>query len=414
MNRLYAFFEGKLIGVLTQDEENIYSFEYDQNWNGFDLSLAMPVSQKKFGNKITLSFFENLLPEGEVKKSIELHQKIKGTFEFLDHFGHDLAGAIIVTDDLTYIHSIDPKDNLKVEMAKIYNVIEEKGSVVEAISDMNPGYLSLAGAQDKFPAIYKEGHFYLPKKGGATTHIIKTPIVRSGVTDSVFNEFFCMSLAKKVGLNVPNIFILHGKSPLYVIERYDRVESDNLVLRIHQQDFCQALGLGSNQKYESKNGPSFKDCYDLLLNEISPSERFNSATQLLDWLCFNILIGNNDSHAKNISILFKEGKLILAPFYDLLSTEIYPKLSKDFSFFIGDRKEGNKIGKNQFNQLEEDLGIKQNALIDRMLNVQEKVLGHKKELMDSINEDFGNIKILKRIDDFILNRIKSLSKQGIK
>jgi serine/threonine-protein kinase HipA len=415
MKQLFAYNEGKRIGTLTVDAENTYSFEYDESWDEFDLSLSMPISQKKFGNKITLSFFENLLPEGEAKRTIEFHKKIKTVYDFLDSFGQDLAGAIIVTESENVRLPGNPNEKSEMDMAEIYLAIEEKRSVIEVLSDLNPGYLSLAGAQDKFPAIYENGKFYLPKNGGATTHIVKVPIVRSGIIGSVYNEYFCMKLASAVGLNIPNCFIVEGSdnNPLYVIERYDRIISKEKVTRIHQQDFCQALGFLSSNKYEHNGGPSFKDCYELLLLETDPNKRYQFASQLLDWLCFNLLIGNNDAHAKNISLLFENKKIALAPFYDLLSTEIYAKLKRELSFQIGDRSLGINIGKNQFNLLEKNLGIKENALVKRMLELTEKILEKKDRLLKEITKEFKGASVVKKIDDFILNRIKSLKIQGI-
>lgn len=415
MKKLFAFYEGKRVGTLTVDAENTYSFEYDESWNEFDLSLSMPISQKKFGNKITLSLFENLLPEGEAKRTIEFHKKIKTVYEFLDNFGQDLAGAIVVTENENFKFSGNLNEKSEIDMAEIYLAIEEKRSVIEVISDLNPGYLSLAGAQDKFPAIYEKGKFYLPKGGGATTHIVKVPIVRSGISGSVFNEYFCMRLAFEVGLKVPNCFIViapHG-DPLYVIERYDRIISKEKVSRVHQQDFCQALGFLSSNKYEHKGGPSFKDCYDLILTKTDSNKRYEFASQLLDWLCFNLLIGNNDAHAKNISLLFENKKIALAPFYDILSTEIYPKLNREFSFQIGDRDLGINIGKNQFNLLERKLEIKENALVNRMVKLQERVLEQKDKLLKDTLDEFKDASVAKRINDFISNRIKGLKIQGI-
>ena len=415
MKKLFAFFEGKLIGTIIKDEEDVYSFEYDEEWKEFDLSLSMPVSQKKFGNKITLSFFENLLPEGEVKKSLEFHHKIKSVYDFLDHFGQDLAGALVVSDNPNFPGQAAPLEKIEIDMGRVYQAIKDKSSVAEALSEMNPGYLSLAGAQDKFPAIYEEGRFFLPKNGGATTHIVKTPILRSGIEDSVFNEYFCMTLASKIGLNVPKCFIVKGPSNdhLFVIERYDRVKSNHEIKRIHQQDFCQALGYLSTNKYEHMEGPSFKDCFDLILTNVDPITRYQCLSQLLDWLCFNFLIGNNDAHGKNLSLLLKDNRITLAPFYDLISTEIYPKLLRKFSFKIGDRDIGHEIGKNQFNLLEKSLGIKENVLVNKIKEMGTRILENKDEILKSIAEKYGKVSTVHKINDFILRRIKGLKNQRI-
>ncbi|NDC23344.1 MAG: hypothetical protein EBZ49_04360 [Proteobacteria bacterium] len=248
MKQLYAFFESKRVGVLTKDDEDVYSFEYEKSWredlNAFPISLSMPLDQEKFGNKVTLSFFENLLPEGDVRKELEAAHKITGVFDFLAEFGRDCAGAITLVDQPGYKAPSGLPDLVPIEMKKIHQAIEENLSVAEVISETSPGYLSLAGAQDKFPAVFKDGKFYLPKSGHPTTHIVKVPIWRHGVKESVYNEHYCMELARAVGLEVPSCQVVDGDHPLFVIERYDRQlnKADGSTHRIHQQDLCQAQG----------------------------------------------------------------------------------------------------------------------------------------------------------------------------
>ena len=225
MKQLYAFYESKKVGVLTKDDENVYSFEYEKSWRedpeAFPISLSMPLDQEKFGNKITLSFFENLLPEGEVRRELQESHRIEGVFDFLAQFGQDCAGAITVSENSAPIARDNAEELVSVDMSKVYEAIEQNRSVADVISETNPGYLSLAGAQDKFPAVVKDGKFFLPKNGQPTTHIVKVPIWRQGVKESVYNEFFCMQLAKLAGLEVPNCKVIDGEHPLFVIDRYD-------------------------------------------------------------------------------------------------------------------------------------------------------------------------------------------------
>ena len=118
------------------------------------------------------------------------------------------AGAIVLSRHSGGIPNPDPTQLIELDMAKVYAAVEAKESVADAIAAMNPGYLSLAGAQDKFAAVYKEGRFFLPTQGGPTTHIIKPPIQHSGIKESVYNEYYCMELARAVGLHVPACFVL--------------------------------------------------------------------------------------------------------------------------------------------------------------------------------------------------------------
>ena len=267
---------------------------------------------------------------------------------------------------------------------------------------------AIAGAQDKFASIFKQGSFYLPTDGRPTTHIVKAPIYRAGVKESVYNEYYCMKLAKLVGLNVPNCIVFSkGKYPLYVTERYDRfTDSRGVVHRLHQQDFCQAQGIVSEQKYEEKGGPSLKDSYELIKANITIKQRSAALFAYLDWICFNLLIGNNDSHAKNLSFLLKDNKIELAPFYDLMCTAIYSKLKRSFSFKVGGRTEASRIGKNQFEMLDADLGLKLGTMSERMILMRDKVVQHKDVLADEIKSEHPLAKIVKHIAGLIGHRCR--------
>lgn len=417
MRKLNVFYKQKLVGVLAQDEQLVYSFTYDQSWltdpECFQLSLAMPLQAEPFGNKVTLSFFENLLPEAEARDALEKSHEATGTFGLLEKFGKDCAGAVIVTSESTSPFIKEQGQQMMIEMDQIYQALEERRSVAEVVAGLDPGYLSIAGAQDKFSAIYKEQKLYLPAVGNPTTHIIKVPIYRSGVKGSVYNEYFCMQLAKRVGINVPHCKVLdHNKYPLYIIERYDR-SGGEIVSRLHQQDFCQAQGVVSENKYEIKGGPTIQDNYELIKKNVVISKRTKALFDYLDWIAFNLLIGNNDSHSKNISFLLKDGKIELAPFYDLLCTAIYPKLKKNFSFFIGQRDDMSTIGKNQFDQLDKQLGLKVGTMSARMVSMSESLLEKKENVIKEVLEQFSGAKIILQISQLIEKRCKSLKRQGL-
>jgi serine/threonine-protein kinase HipA len=417
MKELNVFYEDQLVGILTRNDDLVYGFSYTKTWQhhpkSFPLSLAMPLTQESFGNRITLSFFENLLPEGDVKESLERAHGITGVFNFLENYGKDCAGAIVVTDQKDYVSSIDSAKTTPIDMKKVYSAIDEKSSVADVIADMNPGYLSLAGAQDKFPAIYKEGSFLIPTQGAPTTHIVKAPIQHAGIIESVFNEYYCMELARDIGFNIPKCFIAEGRHPLFVIERYDRYcDATGNIHRIHQQDFCQAQGKTSEFKYEDKGGPTLKENYLLITNNVQPANRLLSIQNYFEWISFNLLIGNHDSHAKNISFLLQNNKNELAPFYDLICTSIYPKLKRQFSFKIGDRDDFTQIGGSQIKWLENDLGLKEGTFRKHLKKIHDKVLESKDSVAERIGQTFPKANIPLRISSLITDRSKSLKLQG--
>ncbi|MDR3503707.1 MAG: HipA N-terminal domain-containing protein [Legionella sp.] len=129
MKSLYVFYENQRVGIFSRDENLVSSFSYDEQWqaskNSFPLSLAMPLSQQVFNNKITLSFFENLLPEGDVRDTLERDHNIHGSFEFLEHFGQDCAGAIITADE-TFSYKPSNSHMKKINLEEIYTAISKK------------------------------------------------------------------------------------------------------------------------------------------------------------------------------------------------------------------------------------------------------------------------------------------------
>ena len=196
MNTLYVYYENQRVGIFSRDENLVSTFSYDEVWragqNSFPLSLAMPLSEQNFNNKVTLSFFENLLPEGDVRDALERDHNVHGSFEFLERFGQDCAGAIIITADERFSYKPNTSHLKEIDIEEIYGAIKKKKSIAEVVSHLEPGYLSLAGAQEKFAAVLKDGRLFLPIGGAPTTHIIKTPILRHGIKESVYNEYYCM------------------------------------------------------------------------------------------------------------------------------------------------------------------------------------------------------------------------------
>lgn len=418
MKALYVFYENKRVGIFSRDENLVSSFSYDEQWqigkNSFPLSLAIPLSQQTFNNRITLSFFENLLPEGDVRDVLERDHNIHGSFEFLELFGQDCAGAFTITADKNFSYMPSSSSMKELDIDEIYAAISKRKSIAEIISQMKPGYLSLAGAQEKFAAIIKEGTIFLPIQGAPTTHIIKTPILRHGIKESVYNEYYCMELARAIGLHVAPCEIWEGTYPLFITERYDRIKDEQgIIHRLHQQDFCQAQGIVSETKYEFKGGPSIKNNYELLINNVTANKRIQALQEFLSWLSFNLLIGNNDSHSKNLSLLLVNNKNELAPFYDLLCTAIYGSLNKEFSFKIGDRYTFAKIGLNQFTLLEKELGIKEGSFTQRVKDTQELILTHKDRVLEEMMDKHPEAKIPKRISALIAKRAKGLYQQGV-
>jgi serine/threonine-protein kinase HipA len=414
MSKLIIYYKDKVVGFLEFDKDERLSFQYDKAWLGskdrFPLSFALPLESKVYGHLETKSFFENLLPEGEIKDLLEAHGKssIKSEFGFLQEFGGDCAGAFKILPEKVKPSKISkPRKELKLDV--IYKYLDEKKSLIDAILNKEGGKFSLAGAQDKFAVIFEKNKIYLPLDGGPTTHIIK-PHVRyfNSTHDTPYNEYLCMKLAAAVGLNAPRVDIIEGEYPLFIVERFDRVQTKAGVSRIHQQDFCQAQGITSFKKYESDGGPSFADNYNLVkANSSAPIPDLN---QLLKWLIFNLVIGNNDSHSKNLAFLQTGDGIRLAPFYDLLSTSVYKEIGQNFAFKIGGQNLWFKLKKRLFDKLSGELELRDDVIPKLALKLLNDIENQYPKLLEEFNERFPEVKTGKVLEKEILKRVAFFKK----
>jgi len=220
--------------------------------------------------------------------------------------------------------------------------------------------LSLAGAQNKLPVYMEDHRIFIAMGNAPSSHILKPPI--RDLEDTVGNEAFCMMLAQKMGLSVPPVTIRRGLDRIFIIARYDRSrDTDGRIVRLHQEDFCQALGFLPEQKYESEGGPSLKQCFTLLHEKsIRPAA---DRMALLRWTIFNVLIGNADAHAKNLAMLFTDRGPRLAPFYDLICTQVYPDLMEKQAMRIGGENRPFWMMGKHWERFSESIGIKPNLVL---------------------------------------------------
>ncbi len=185
------------------------------------------------------------------------------------------------------------------------------------------GYFSLAGAQPKMPLLYDGKRWGIPSGSMPTTHILKPPAQRD-LEGFDINEHLCLRLATELGLRTAESTerSFAGQETL-VVERYDRQRlGDGRLIRLHQEDTCQALGVSSLRKYQNEGGPGAADIVGLLLRE--SDDPGTDVGAFLDSLAMNWVIGGTDAHAKNYSLLLSAGSVRLAPLYDLISVLPYP------------------------------------------------------------------------------------------
>ena len=339
--RLY----GREIGLLKQNANGDLSFLYLPKAERA-ISQSLPLQAKPFTHKQCFPYFNGLLPESEeTRKTLAkiFHISAKNDFALLNAIGGDCAGALsFVTTDTPIEEKkfikLEGKSLTEDEWLEYINNLPKRplGNSLE-----NSRRLSLAGAQDKTSVSILNGKMNLPSHSTPSTHILKTAIKQ--IPHTILNEYLCLTSAGKIGLNVPKCEIVSIKDlQILLVERYDREKRKDQIKRIHQEDFCQALAVPSNLKYQAEGGPGFKECFALLSNTKNIAK---NKLELARIAMFNFLIGNNDAHAKNFSLLYLSEKPDLAPAYDLICTAIYPELDNKMAMKIGSYREREWVNK---------------------------------------------------------------------
>lgn len=401
---LTVWVEQRLAGHLLQNPVGMIGFCYDDDWidsGGFALSLSLPLTRRPYKAEAGVAhrFFANLLPEGGLRDRIVNELKIANTdFELLRAIGGECAGALSIlpaqrtpSADSSY-RPLSPSD--------LQRLVAERGRVRAVDPTVQHPRLSLAGAQDKLPLLLREQRFFLPLGEAPSSHILKFELEHFRHVPAY--EAFTTRLARLAGLPTVNLS-LHGEGELryVVIERYDRTWDDRgEVHRLHQEDFCQALGLGHDKKYELSGGPSFSDCYRLLLEaSVDPAVDLQ---HLIGWQIFNVLAGNSDGHAKNLSLLhLPGGEVRLAPLYDLVCTRAIARIDHHLALCVGDQNVPDQVTRSHWESLASSCGIKPSFLVKRVKQVAQQLLQGLTATRHELEQEHGPYPALQRVEQVV-------------
>jgi serine/threonine-protein kinase HipA len=358
---LSVWWEQGLVGALRLDQHGDLAFAYDQAWlddpaRG-SISQSLPRRAEPFNRRETRPFFAGLLPEEAQRETVAQNLGISkaNDFRLLEALGGDVAGALTLwpegepPPEAQGLADAQPLDDA--ELIEILDILPRR----PLLAGRDGLRLSLAGAQQKLPVVLVNGRVALPQPGQPTTHILKPPIERFTATTE--NEAFGMRLAAAVGLRVAPVEPRRlANRTFLLVERYDRhTGADGGVRRLHQEDFCQALGVPPETKYASEGGPSFKICFDLVRRACSAPAP--AVLRLLDAAIFNVILGNADAHGKNFSLLYAGQTIDLAPLYDLLCTAAYPELSPNLAMRIAKRATLEEFRSDTWERFAEDVGV---------------------------------------------------------
>ncbi len=405
---LDVYLQDQKIGRLWLDEQRRFVFQYDAAWlnqpNAVPLSLCLPLKTEPYPDDLARPFFSNLLPEQEIKRVIAQRLRISegNDFAMLNRIGGECAGAVsVLPSGEAPAEKPGYRELNEEELHKIVIDLPRR-PLMAGVEGMR---LSLAGAQQKLPIYMEEERVFIASGNAPSSHILKPPI--RDLEDTVGNEAFCMLLARKLGLPTPTVTIRQGLDRLFIIARYDRSRGkDKRLVRLHQEDFCQALGFLPDQKYESEGGPALPQCFALLQEKsIRPAA---DRMALLRWTIFNYLIGNADAHAKNLAMLLTSQGPRLAPFYDLLCTQVYPDLTEKQAMKIGGENRPSWIRKKHWERFAEAIAIKLRLVLKTQQDMATAVMSAAQALSDEFQKSYGTSPIIVKILAVIEMRVKAI------
>lgn len=314
----------------TGDMELRYDAAWKQSAAGRPLSLSLPfgIGERPLRGERVHNYFDNLLPDSpQIRRRIaaRFSTETVEAFDLLKAIGRDCVGAVqLLGEDESPTHVEAVEGTLLTDAVVERLLLETSGAVTAASDNDNELRISLAGAQEKTALLYHNGKWCLPRRATPTTHILKLPLGLIGhrkvdFLTSVENEWLCLAVLKAYGLPVSSAQILHfGKQKVLSVERFDRAWSrSGALLRLPQEDFCQALGVPPHRKYESQGGPGMREIAGILRQSQRPQEDIETflGAQIAFWM-----LAAPDGHAKNFSIrLLPGGRFQLAPLYDVMS-----------------------------------------------------------------------------------------------
>lgn len=341
MNRtLDVYLHDRYAGQLVQDDTGALGFAYTPAYLARDdarpISFSMPLAEAPYPDRIARPYFSGLLPDEGARRRLAAALGVSegNAFGLLEIIGGECAGALSLYAEGETPPAVDEGDIEPLDSARLRDIIQEL-RVRPLLGGEEGVRLSLAGAQDKLAVCLEGDTIALAKGGRPTTHILK-PVIEA-LDGTVENELFCLRLARRIGLNAPNALLRSaGDLSFILVERYDRIaHPDGRIERLHQEDFCQALSVPPELKYEEEGGPGSAACLDLIARATGRPAADRLA--FVRMLIFHYLVGNADAHAKNFALLYRSTAPDLAPAYDVVCTAAYKRLAKRLAMAIGGR-----------------------------------------------------------------------------
>ncbi len=371
---------GTIRGSDSGDARFCYDEEYIRHHAAQPISISLPVQEAPFEPEQTKIFFEGLLPEGYTRRTVAQWMRVdEGDYLSILHgLGRECLGALCISEAGEVLaEAYEPVSDEQVSQLAAEGASKSTELVTKA-------HLSLTGASGKVGLYYDRANkrWFLPWGTAPSTHIVKQSHVR--LDGIVTNEQLCLLTAARCGIDIPRSFIVNtGKGEehevLFATERYDRVftQSPRFIggqpapVRLHQEDFAQAMGIPASRKYETERSGYLRQMFEILLRH--SADPIGDQLKLWDRIVFNCLIGNTDSHIKNFSLLYGADmkSVRLSPAYDIVSTAIYEQSTRDMAFWIGDALSLDDVSEDSFRQLAREVGLGERMAMHRLARMRE-------------------------------------------
>lgn len=346
-----------LVGQLEQANDGTVKFTYAPTWlqstRRFPISFSLPLREEAWGEP-GQAFFANLLPEADLRRQLclRLGISVDNDFALLSAIGGECAGALTITEE-----GRPPSDKPHRYRPLTQGTLEALAvnQVLPSVDGTMGVRLSLAGAQDKLPVLIDGDSLSIPIGGAPSSHLIKFPSSRFKHLPA--NEVLMSTIARNLGLPVVEAeWRPLRREGMCVVQRSDRVRApDGSLARVHQEDLCQALGRRPLMKYEKEGGPGFQRCFEAV--RAASAQPLADGQTMLRWLGFNVIALNSDGHAKNLSLLYSDGPVRLAPLYDLVCTRAYDRLATTLAMGVGGEFEPTSVRRRHWERLAESVGL---------------------------------------------------------
>jgi serine/threonine-protein kinase HipA len=417
---LIAIIEGREMGRVARDKMGKLSFIYNEEWrdasDAFPLSISMPLALSAHGNAKIDPFLWGLLPDNASvldQWGRRFHVSARNAFGLIANVGEDCAGAVqfVQPEGLEAILGQTPPEIEWLDDAAVAERLRTLRADHSAWRiPRDTGQFSLAGAQPKTALLFENGRWGVPSGRVPTTHIFKPP---TGDLDGhVENEHFCLELARALGLPVVDSRIMRFQDEIaIVVERYDRVRTENGLRRVHQEDMCQAFAIPPTRKYQN-GGPGIRDIVELLM--ANSTSRGEDVATFLDSVAYNWLIVGTDAHAKNYALLIgAEGRIRLAPLYDVASVLPYPDIDIEkakLSMKLGGEYRLRNITLHHWRKLAAELRVDPDAMTARVDSFAAQLADHVSEIRRRMTEEGVAHPVIARLADALVARAAACRK----